>query len=71
MASCGRKNLNITTLSLIYSLNADNFWLVYNKPWIRIKAYLVGILGGWIYWKYGQILQDRVNKMPEVRFIFI
>ena len=45
--------------------NQDNFWLLYNKPWIRIIPYLVGILGGWFYWKYGEQITQIVRTLPE------
>ena len=47
--------------------NPDEFWLMYTKPWIRITPYLVGILGGWFYWKWGQQVTDRVKTLPEWR----
>ena len=40
-------------------------WLLYNKPWIRITPYLVGILGGWFYWKWGQQITEGVKTLPE------
>ena len=45
----------------------DYFWLVYNKPWIRITPYLVGILGGWFYWKWGKQITLVVDSLPEWR----
>ena len=46
--------------------NPDAWWLLYIKPWIRITPYIIGILGGWFYWKHGQTLIGRVQVMPEV-----
>ncbi|XP_063691043.1 O-acyltransferase like protein-like [Bolinopsis microptera] len=45
--------------------NLDEMWLQYNKPWIRITPYLVGILGGWFYWKWGKQISDGVKTLPE------
>ena len=45
--------------------NQDDFWLMYNKPWIRITPYLVGILGGWFYWKWGDEIKKGVKTLPE------
>ena len=45
--------------------NPDHFGLLYNKPWIRITPYLVGILGGWLYWKWGAQIKNRINSLPE------
>ncbi|KAL5253216.1 hypothetical protein ACHWQZ_G013107 [Mnemiopsis leidyi] len=45
--------------------NQDDYWLLYNKPWIRITPYLVGILGGWVYWRWGGMISTRVERLPE------
>jgi len=39
---------------------------MYNKPWVRITPYLVGILGGWLYWAWGAKIRATVNTLPEV-----
>ena len=43
----------------------DDYWLLYNKPWIRITPYLVGILGGWVYWKWGGMISTKVQLLPQ------
>ena len=45
---------------------SDFFWMLYDKPWIRMTPYLVGILGGWFYWKKGDHLTRLVQSFPEV-----
>ena len=45
--------------------NQDEFWLMYNKPWIRITPYLVGIMGGWFYWKWGEGTTAGVKTLPD------
>ena len=45
--------------------NQDDYWLLYNKPWIRIPPYLVGILGGWVYWKWGGVISTKVQSLSE------
>ncbi|XP_063685950.1 O-acyltransferase like protein-like [Bolinopsis microptera] len=45
--------------------NQNEMWLLYNKPWIRITPYLVGILGGWFYWKWGKQITEGVKTLPE------
>ena len=49
----------------IADTNQDEFWLLYNKPWIRITPYLVGILGGWFYWKWGESITAGVKTLPK------
>ena len=50
--------------SSVADLNPDDFWLLYNKPWVRITPYLVGIIGGWLYWKMGEETKRGVETLP-------
>ena len=45
--------------------NPNDGYLMYTRPWIRITPYLVGILGGWLYWKWGEKISARVKVLPE------
>lgn len=48
-----------------------DFYTVYNKPYVRITPYIIGILGGWIYWKYGQKLKSIVSRLSLWKQVLI
>ena len=44
--------------------NPQNFVKLYRVPWVRITPYLVGILGGWFYWCWGEDAKEIVKIVP-------
>ena len=62
---CSAVTAAVITAHYHSSTYQDESWLLYNKPWIRITPYLVGILGGWFYWKWGQQITEGVKTLPE------
>ena len=44
--------------------NPQNFVKLYRVPWVRITPYLVGILGGWFYWCWGEEVKEIVKSVP-------
>ena len=40
-----------------------NYILLYRVPWIRVMAFLIGILGGWFYWIVGDELIQKVQAL--------
>ena len=51
--------------------SAGNYVLLYRVPWIRMTTFLVGILGGWFYWEYGEVITETVRKLSELRKFLI
>ena len=43
--------------------NAGNYLLLYRVPWIRVTAFLVGVLGGWFYWVFGDTMTDKARTL--------
>ena len=35
----------------------DIFWDYYIKPYVRIVPYMIGVLGGWVYYKKEQFIR--------------
>ena len=44
--------------------NPLNYTKVYRVPWTRISPYLVGVLGGWFYWCWGEEVEEKVRTLP-------
>ena len=44
-------------LSIVYQIDhrssKSDFDVLYDKPWVRISPYLVGLAGGWVEWLGG------------------
>ncbi|XP_063693139.1 nose resistant to fluoxetine protein 6-like [Bolinopsis microptera] len=51
--------------------NPLNYTKVYRVPWTRISPYLVGILGGWFYWCWGEQVQEKVKTLPVWKKVVI
>jgi peptidoglycan/LPS O-acetylase OafA/YrhL len=51
--------------------NPQNYLKLYRAPWVRITPYLVGILGGWFYWCWGEQVKEKVRTIPEWKMVII